>query len=86
MFQGLDPATGELRCAPLWRAPRSRLAAGPLLEALKGDVRSAQAACRASGRFAEHAEPERSHVSDNTARRDRFHSRGGEGRQRVWTP
>jgi conjugative relaxase-like TrwC/TraI family protein len=36
MFQGLDPATGELRCAPLWRAdPRSKLAAGPLLEALK---------------------------------------------------
>ena len=36
MFQGLDPATGEVRCAPLWRAdPRSKLAAGPLLEALK---------------------------------------------------
>jgi conjugative relaxase-like TrwC/TraI family protein len=36
MFQGLDPATGELRCAPLWRAdPRSKLAAGPLLAALK---------------------------------------------------
>jgi conjugative relaxase-like TrwC/TraI family protein len=36
MFQGLDPATGEVRCAPLPRAdPRSRLAAGPLLEALK---------------------------------------------------
>src|SRR5215211_4968584 len=36
MFQGLDPATGELRCAPLWRAdPRSKLAAGPLLETLK---------------------------------------------------
>src|SRR5215204_1125068 len=35
MFQGLDPATGELRCAPLWRAdPRSKLAAGPLLRAL----------------------------------------------------
>jgi hypothetical protein len=35
MFQGLDPATGELRCAPLQRAdPRSKLAAGPLLEAL----------------------------------------------------
>jgi conjugative relaxase-like TrwC/TraI family protein len=35
MFQGLDPATGEQRCAPLWRAdPRSKLAAGPLLEAL----------------------------------------------------
>jgi conjugative relaxase-like TrwC/TraI family protein len=71
MFQGLDPATGELRCAPLWRAdPRSKLAAGPLLEALtaraaeqgidnlellagskalKSDVRSVQAACRAGG-------------------------------------
>jgi conjugative relaxase-like TrwC/TraI family protein len=36
MFQGLDPTTGEVRCAPLWRAdPRSKLAAGPLLEALK---------------------------------------------------
>jgi conjugative relaxase-like TrwC/TraI family protein len=36
MFQGLDPATGEVRCAPLWRAdPRSKLAAGPLLAALK---------------------------------------------------
>jgi conjugative relaxase-like TrwC/TraI family protein len=35
MFQGLDPATGEVRCAPLWRAdPRSKLAAGPLLDAL----------------------------------------------------
>jgi conjugative relaxase-like TrwC/TraI family protein len=71
MFQGLDPATGELRCAPLWRAdPRSKLAAGPLLEALtahaaergaadlealagskalKGDVRSVQAACKLGG-------------------------------------
>jgi TrwC relaxase len=71
MFQGLDPATGEQRCAPLWRAdPRSKLAAGPLLDALKvraaqqgvedledlarskalkGDVRSVQAACRQSG-------------------------------------
>jgi conjugative relaxase-like TrwC/TraI family protein len=71
MFQGLDPATGELRCAPLWRAdPRSKLAAGPLLDALKtkatergvedlealagskalkGDVRSVQAACRLGG-------------------------------------
>jgi conjugative relaxase-like TrwC/TraI family protein len=71
MFQGLDPATGEQRCAPLWRAdPRSKLAAGPLLEALKqraaeqggveleqlarskalkADVRSVQAACRAGG-------------------------------------
>jgi hypothetical protein len=36
MFQGLDPATGEVLCAPLWRAdPRSKLAAGPLLDALK---------------------------------------------------
>jgi conjugative relaxase-like TrwC/TraI family protein len=36
MFQGLDPATGEQRCAPLHRAdPRSKLAAGPLLAALK---------------------------------------------------
>jgi conjugative relaxase-like TrwC/TraI family protein len=36
MFQGLDPATGEIRCAPLPRAdPRSKLTAGPLLEALK---------------------------------------------------
>jgi conjugative relaxase-like TrwC/TraI family protein len=36
MFQGLDPATGEQRCPPLWRAdPRSKLAAGPLLAALK---------------------------------------------------
>jgi conjugative relaxase-like TrwC/TraI family protein len=36
MFQGLDPATGKQRCAPLWRADtRSKLAAGPLLEALK---------------------------------------------------
>ena len=35
MFQGLDPATGEVRCAPLPRAdPRSKLAAGPLLAAL----------------------------------------------------
>jgi hypothetical protein len=35
MFQGLDPATGEVRCAPLLRAdPRSKLAAGPLLAAL----------------------------------------------------
>jgi conjugative relaxase-like TrwC/TraI family protein len=36
MFQGLNPATGQQRCAPLWRAdPRSKLAAGPLLAALK---------------------------------------------------
>jgi conjugative relaxase-like TrwC/TraI family protein len=71
MFQGLDPATGEQRCAPLWRAdPRSKLPAAPLLaalkaraadqgvdepeglarsKALKGDVRSIQAACRLGG-------------------------------------
>jgi conjugative relaxase-like TrwC/TraI family protein len=71
MFQGLDPATGEQQCAPLWRAdPRSKLAAGPLLEALKfkatergvqdpealagskalkGDMRSVQAACQLGG-------------------------------------
>jgi hypothetical protein len=71
MFQGLDPATGEVRCSPLPRAdPRSKLAAGPLLEALKaraaeqgveelealagsealkGDVRSVEAACRLGG-------------------------------------
>jgi TrwC relaxase len=36
MFQGLDPATGEQRCSPLLRAdPRSKLTAGPLLDALK---------------------------------------------------
>src|SRR6266508_1590028 len=41
MFQGLDPATGEVRCAPLWRADsRSKLAAGPLMEAL--NARAAQ--------------------------------------------
>jgi TrwC relaxase len=71
MFQGLDPATGAVRRAPLPRAdPRSKLAAGPLLatlksraaergvenleelgrsKALKGDVRSVQAACRLGG-------------------------------------
>ena len=71
MFQGLDPATGEQRCTPLLRAdPRSKLASGPLLDALKtraaeqgvedletlagskalkGDVRSVQAACRLGG-------------------------------------
>jgi hypothetical protein len=39
MFQGLDPVTGEVRCAPLWRADlRSKLAAGPLLEALKAEA------------------------------------------------
>jgi conjugative relaxase-like TrwC/TraI family protein len=36
MFQGLDPANGQQRVAPLWRAdPRSKLPAGPVLEALK---------------------------------------------------
>jgi conjugative relaxase-like TrwC/TraI family protein len=36
MFRGLDPATGEQRCQPLWRAdPRSKLSAAPLLAALK---------------------------------------------------
>jgi conjugative relaxase-like TrwC/TraI family protein len=36
MFRGLDPATGEVRCQPLWRAdPRSKLSAAPLLAALK---------------------------------------------------
>jgi conjugative relaxase-like TrwC/TraI family protein len=36
MFQGLDPATGAVRCAPLLRAdPRSKLATGPLLVALQ---------------------------------------------------
>src|SRR4030095_15300800 len=36
MFEVLAPATGGVRCAPMWRAdPRSKLAAGPLLEALK---------------------------------------------------
>jgi hypothetical protein len=71
MFQGLDPATKEQRCAPLWRAdPRSKLTVGPLLaalkthaaergvegledlagsKALKGDMRSVQAACRLGG-------------------------------------
>jgi conjugative relaxase-like TrwC/TraI family protein len=36
MFRGQDPATGEQRCQPLLRAdPRSKLAAGPLLGALR---------------------------------------------------
>jgi hypothetical protein len=35
MFRGLDPATDEVRCIPLWRAdPRSKLSAAPLLAAL----------------------------------------------------
>jgi conjugative relaxase-like TrwC/TraI family protein len=71
MFQGLDPATGAQRCAPLLRAdPRSKLPAGPLLaalqaqaaeqgveeleqlagsKALKGNVRSIEAACWLGG-------------------------------------
>jgi hypothetical protein len=40
MFQGLDPATGERRCSPLRADPRSKLAAGPLLEALAVPRRS----------------------------------------------
>jgi conjugative relaxase-like TrwC/TraI family protein len=36
MFRGLDPATGEVRSKPLWRAdPRSKLSAAPLLAKLK---------------------------------------------------
>ena len=36
IFRGLDPASGEQRCQPLWRAdPRSKLSAAPLLAALK---------------------------------------------------
>jgi hypothetical protein len=36
LARGLDPATGEVRCKPLWRAdPRSKLSAVPLLAALK---------------------------------------------------
>jgi conjugative relaxase-like TrwC/TraI family protein len=36
LARGLDPATGQQRCKPLWRAdPRSRLSAAPLLAALK---------------------------------------------------
>jgi conjugative relaxase-like TrwC/TraI family protein len=36
MFRGLDPASGEQRSKPLWRAdPRSKLSAAPLLAALK---------------------------------------------------
>jgi hypothetical protein len=42
MFQGLDPATGEQRCSPLLRAdPRSKLTAGPLLDALKASSAAA---------------------------------------------
>jgi conjugative relaxase-like TrwC/TraI family protein len=36
LARGLDPATGQVRCKPLWRAdPRSKLSAAPLLAALK---------------------------------------------------
>jgi conjugative relaxase-like TrwC/TraI family protein len=36
LARGLDPATGEVRCKPLWRAdPRSKLSAAPLLAVLK---------------------------------------------------
>ena len=36
LARGLDPATGQIRCRPLWRAdPRSKLSAAPLLAALK---------------------------------------------------
>jgi conjugative relaxase-like TrwC/TraI family protein len=36
LARGLDPATGEVGCKPLWRAdPRSKLSAAPLLAALK---------------------------------------------------
>src|SRR6266705_2068602 len=46
MFRGLDPATGEVRCAPLLRAdPRSKLSAAPLLAALK-DKEIGRASCR----------------------------------------
>jgi len=36
LFAGKDPATGEQRMAPLWRAdPRSKLDAAPLTAALR---------------------------------------------------
>jgi hypothetical protein len=39
MFRGLDPATREERCKPLWRAdPRSKLSAAPLVAALKDEA------------------------------------------------
>ena len=57
MFQGLDPATGEQRCAPLWRAdPRSKLAAGPLLAA---PSRPAVAAARPTNRPGDSPRPEK---------------------------
>src|SRR5215213_7669298 len=44
LARGLDPATGEVRCKPLWRAdPRSKLSAAPLLAALK--ERAAEQGC-----------------------------------------
>jgi len=44
LARGLDPATGEVRCKPLWRAdPRSKLSAAPLLVALK--QRTAEQGC-----------------------------------------
>jgi conjugative relaxase-like TrwC/TraI family protein len=36
LARGLDPATGQQRCKPLWRAdPRSKLSAAPVLAALR---------------------------------------------------
>jgi conjugative relaxase-like TrwC/TraI family protein len=36
LARGLDPATGQVRCKPLWRAdPRSKLSAAPLLAVLR---------------------------------------------------
>jgi conjugative relaxase-like TrwC/TraI family protein len=44
LARGLDPATGEVRCKPLWRAdPRSKLSAAPLQAALK--QRAAEQGC-----------------------------------------
>jgi conjugative relaxase-like TrwC/TraI family protein len=44
LARGLDPATGQVRCKPLWRAdPRSKLSAAPLLAALK--QRAAEQGC-----------------------------------------
>jgi conjugative relaxase-like TrwC/TraI family protein len=41
LFAGQDPATGEQRVAPLWRAdPRSKLDAAPLLAALRKEAAS----------------------------------------------
>jgi conjugative relaxase-like TrwC/TraI family protein len=51
MFQGLDPATGQQRCAPLWRAdPRSKLPAGSLQAALQtGATRAGRYRAGAAG-------------------------------------